>query len=57
MRGEKGREESNFSGGGIGQGARKFFERGEKGREKKIFEEVGSKKIFEFFLEGGGSYP
>ena len=41
MRGEKGREESNFSGGGIGQGARKFFERGEKGREKKISEEGG----------------
>ena len=39
MRGEQGREESNFSGGGIGQGARKFFERGEKGREKKISEE------------------
>ena len=34
MRGEKGREESNFSGGGIGQGGRKIFERGEKGREK-----------------------
>ena len=57
MRGEKGREESNFSGGGIGQGARKFFERGEKGREKKISEEGGPKKIFEFFLEGGDRIP
>ena len=41
MRGEKGREESNFPGGGIGQGARKFFERGEKGREKNNSEEGG----------------
>ena len=56
MRGEKGREESNFSGGGIGQGARKFFERGEKGREKKISEEGGRKKFLNFFWKGG-SYP
>ena len=41
MRGEKGREESNFSGGGIGQGVRKLFERGEKGREKNNSEEGG----------------
>ena len=46
MRGEKGREESNFSGGGIGQGARKFFERGEKGREKKNSEEGGLENFF-----------
>ena len=52
MRGEKGREESNFSGGGIGQGARKFFERGEKGREKKISEEGGRKKFLNFFWRG-----
>ena len=56
MRGEKGREESNFSGGGIGQGARKFFERGEKGREKKNSEEGVRKKVLNFFWKGG-LYP
>ena len=53
MRGEKGREESNFSGGGIGQGVRKLFERGEKGREKKISEEGGRKNFLNFFGRGG----